>query len=351
MTGPTSINVSQDAITALSAVIRVEDAFADDVRLSFELKVSDYPLPTGLDLSCPITEINLVTNFGQSSRIYRHPDQITLEEYYDLTKNSRWVCEKDAVRPGSADYTFSLIYFYDPASLHPEQGNYTLHVDLDEVLASNAAGTKTLPKIGSYDFLLDFPKRDGLTWTEPKELSDFRTRVELTRVVVNPSFTLLDTCIQMRDNHFWRPMARLSNAEKDYFSSTYQVLSPYPFDRDTTLSSQKRCFSFSIPFQVPKNGPGQFSVGIDHITIDNSSTSDLRLKDCEMVRVNLERLHPGLRLLCTEFETRGQVQHWFVIRSTPPDMNHDEAYALVSSSFTWSVNGPWLATYTGRPSN
>lgn len=323
--------------------VRVEWAYRDGQRLGVELSVANYPLPRGFQTICPLTRLEIRSDGGESLLLYRNPEQISLDELYAISHRSRWYCNEQTQSNGLADYLFSLIYYYGEDARFERNTDLWLHVEMGEVIATNSASVMTLSNQGTLDLPLDFETSGkNLTWLPAFTLTKNDILVEIERAALNPSFALLDACIEYQDHHFWRPVAAISYQDQEFYSTELLPTFPsYPADRDAILQSARRCYSFSIPFDFPIDATTSFQIGINRVQIVNNDPGVVTMQECEAVKQRVESAHAGIKIRCHEFETRGQTQHWFEVVSHPPGMSAQEAYELVESNFTEEVVGPW----------
>lgn len=319
---------------------RIEWAYRDSQRLGLELSIANYPLPQGFQTVCPLTRLELGSDRGEMLLLYRNPEQISLDEFYALTTHSRWYCEKQTESNGLADYLFSLVYYYGENFNFEQKADTWLHMELGEVIATNSASVITLPNQGALDIPLDFePSGNNRTWLPVFSLTNNDILVEIERVALNPSFALLDACIEYQDHHFWRPIAAISYQDQVAYSKEFLPTSPpNPANRDSILQSTRRCYSFSIPVNFPLDQAASFQIGIERVQIVNDNPT---MQECDVVRQRVEAANPGLQIRCVEFEIRGQTQNWFEVLSYPSNMPAQEAYELVESGFTREVVGLW----------
>ncbi len=275
--------------------------------------------------------------------LYLNPEQVSLDEFYTISRQNHWYCAQVGGGDGFADYLFSLTHFYgDDPSLNLTQGAKLL-VDLGEVIAANSISVITLPSAGSYELPLEL--RSGmprLTWLNPGLLAASAVSVEINWVAMNPSVSWLNSCLEMQDHHFWKPRAALVYQGQETYSTEILPTYPYPFDRDTTLRSTRRCYSFSIPFTMLLDSPGPFKAGIDQVQIVNTDSGVVTTQDCATAKDTLEKSYPGLEIRCVTFQLRGESQNWFEVLSHPPAMSEQEAYTLVESAFIRTIAGPWF---------
>lgn len=324
-------------------LVRVEWAYRDDQRLGVELSIANYPLPRGFQTICPLTQLEIRSDGGESLLLYRNPEQISLGEFYAITRRSRWYCDEQTESNGLADYLLSLVYYYGEDSNFERNADTWLRIELGEVIATNSASVITLPNQGVLDIPLDFESSsNNLTWLPVTALTKNDILVEIQRVALNPSFALLDACIEYQDHHFWRPIAAISYQDQVVYSTEFLPTFPIsPADRDSILQSTRRCYSFSIPFDFSFDTMTSFQIGINRVQIENNDPGAVTMQECEAVKQQVESKHSGLKIRCYEFETRGQPQRWFEVFSRPPGMSAQEAYELVESNFTREVVGPW----------
>lgn len=322
-------------------LVRIEWAYRDNQRLGLELSIANYPLPQGFQTICPLTRLELGSDRRKILLLYRNPEQISLEEFYALTKHSRWYCEKQTESNGLANYLFSLVYYYGEDSNFERNADTWLRIELGQVIATNSASVITLPDQGVLDIPLNFePSGDNRTWFPAFSLTNHDILVEIERVALNPSFALLDACIEYQDHHFWRPLAAISYQGRVVYSKEFlPTFPPGPADRDSILQHTRRCYSFSIPFDFPLDTATSFQIGIERIQIVNDNPTR---QECDAVRQEVETANPGLQIRCIEFETMEKTtQQWFQVLSYPAGLSGQEAYELVESNFTRDVVGLW----------
>lgn len=339
--GSEPISVNGD----LQVVVRW--TYQDEDRFAVEISIEHYPLPQGFQTRCPLTQLE-VKNAGRSLLLYRNPDQMSLDEFYTISGHNRWYCAMEREGDGFADYLFSLTHFYGDETLPDLTKGSSLLVELGEVVAGNSLSVTTLPAVGTFELPLEIkPTEKNLTWLNLGSLTNKEISVQINRVVVNPSFALLDACLEYQDHHFWRPIAAISyQGQKVYsteFLPTFPTFPYYPSDRASTLQSTRRCYSLIIPFDFPVDSLASFQIGIDQLQIVNTSPGVVTMQECEAVKETVEKSYTGLKIRCYEFETNGQPQHWFEVLSHPSDISAQEAYTLVESAFTQTIFGPWYA--------
>ncbi len=324
-------------------LVRIEWTYRDAQRLAVELSVSHYPLPSGFQTICPLTQLVIKDGLNENLLLYRNPEQISLDEFYVITRHSHWYCKKQTENNGFADYLFSLTYDYGTETGFQWSKKASLSVDLGEVVATNSSSVTTLPSQGIFDFPLEFEiESKNLTWSDSAILTDNGVRVEINRVAVNPSFALLDACINYQDHHFWRPIAAILYGGQEAHSTEFIPTFPgYPFDRDSILESTRRCYALIIPFDFPLDSLSAFQIGIKQVEVMNTDAGVVTLQECEAAKEQLEKTYSGLHIRCYEFEMRGQQQHWFEVLSRPPDISTQEAYEIAESAFTQTISGPW----------
>lgn len=321
-------------------LVRIEWASRDNQRLGLEFSIANYPLPQGFQTLCPLTRLELKRK-GETLLLYRNPEQSSLDEFYALTKHSRWYCEKRTESNGLADYLFSLVYYYGENFPFEWDADIWLHIELGEVIATNSASVITLPNQEVLDIPLDFEASgNNLTWLPAFSLTKNDILVEIERVALNPSFALLDACIEYQDHHFWMPIAAISYQGRLIYSTEFlPTFPPHPADRDSILQSTRRCYSFSIPFNFPLDQATSFRIGIERVQIVNDNPTK---QECEAVRQEVEGAHPGLQIRCIEFEMMEKTtQNWFQVLAYPSGMSAQEAYKLVESGFSRDVVGLW----------
>ncbi len=322
--------------------VQIEWTYQDQSRFAMEVSIKHYPVPRGFRLRCPLTQLE-IQSADNNLLLYRNPDQIELNEFYALTQNNYWYCSKQAEGDGFADYLFSLSHFYQ-AGLAPKlNGPLSLSLELGEVRATNSVSTITLPAAGAYNIPLQFqPAAKNLTRFPSSEIEDQAVAVQIQKITVNPSVTWLDACLETQDHHLWRPTAELIYDSQEAYSTEWLPTYPFPFDRNTTLQSTHRCYSFTIPFAFPLGSASSFRAGINQVQIDNTDSGLVTMQDCESVKQTMEVLHPGLKIHCIEFKLRGEQQHWFEVISRPSDMSAEDAYTLVKSAFIRTIVGSWF---------
>ena len=324
--------------------VGMEWTYLDARRLGVELAVTNYPIPPGFQVSCPLTQLTIKDDAGRSLLLYRNPSQITLDEFYAITRYSHWYCKEQTEGNGFANYLFSLIYDYGEDAEFDWNAGPRLRVELGEVNATNSVSVTTLPNQGAFDLLLDFATRsNNLTWLPAATMDKNDVSVEIERVALNPSFALLDACLEYQDHHLWRPIAAISYQDQVFHSTEFLPTFPYPGDpRDVTLQSTRRCYSFSIPLTFPPDSTTPFQIGIDHVQIDNTDPGVVTMQECEDVKKQVESSHPGLDIRCHAYETMDQPQHWYEVIARPPELSALEAYDLVKSAFVRTIEGPWM---------
>lgn len=318
---------------------QVNWTYRDDWRLGLEFSIANYPLPRGFETLCPLTRLELKRK-GKTLLLYRNPEQIDLDEFYMLTKQSRWYCEKRTESDGLADYLFSLVYYYGESFPFKRDADLWLHMELGEVIATNSVSAITLPNQGVLDIPLNFESSgDPRTWFPALSLTQRDILVKIERVALNPSFALLDACIDYQDHHLWMPTAAISYQDWLTYSTEFlPTFPPHPTDLDSILQSTHRCYSFSIPFNFPLD-QASLRIGIERFQIVNDNPTQ---QECEAIRQEVEDAHPGLQIRCVEFETMEKTKrNWFQVLSYPSGMSAQEAYELVESSFNRDVVGAW----------
>lgn len=320
--------------------------YQDEDRFAVEISIEHYPLPQGFQTICPLTQLE-VRSAGENTLLYRNPEQSDLDEFYAITRHNRWYCTKRKEEDGFADYLFSLTHFYEDEPIPDFGKDSSLLVELGSVIASNSLSVTTLPAVGAFEFPLEIkPGEKNLTWLNFASLADKGISVQINRVVVNPSFALLDACLEYPDHHFWRPIAAVSYQGQEVYSTEFLPTFPYfpyyPSDR-VSIESTRRCYSLIIPFDFPVDSLASFQIGIDQLQIVNTSPGVVTMQECEAVKATVEKSYMGLKIHCYEFESHGQLQHWFEVLSHPPDISAQEAYTLVESAFTQTIFGPWYA--------
>ncbi len=323
--------------------VEIEWTYQDAQRFGVEFSITNYPIPQGFQTNCPLTQLEIKNDSGQNLLLYKNPEQISLDEFYALTRNSRWLCKKQSESDGIAEYLFSLTYYYgNETGLQWNEKN-TLSVEMGEVIATNSGSMITLPGQGTLYLPLDFETANkNMTWSLPSSMTSNGIMVEIDRVAMNPSFALLDVCIEYQDHHFWRPVAVVLYQGQEVYSTEFIPTFPrYPFNRDTILKSTRRCYSLSIPFNFPLDSLSSFQIGIKQVDVVNTDAGVVTMQECETVKEQLEKTYTGLKIQCYEFEIRGQQQHWFEILSPPPGISTQDAYKLVESAFTQAIPGPW----------
>lgn len=348
---PNSMNDADTPVTSGSGpapangtpLARIEWTYRDAQRFAVELSVTNYPLPQGFQIICPLTQLEVESDAGKSLLLYRNPEQSSLDEFYVITRHSHWYCKEQTESDGLADFLFSLIYYYEEDTEFDWNAVPRLRVELGEVIATNSVSVLALPNQGTLDLPLDFGARSkNLTWLPATTLTKNNILVGIERVALNPSFALLDACIEYQDHHFWRPVAALLYQDQVFYSTEFLPTFPSnPSDRDSILRSTRRCYSFSIPLDFPVDMITSFQVGINRVQIVNDDPGTVTMQECEAVKRHVEAAHSGLKIRCYEFETRGQQQHWFEILSSPPGVSTQDAYELVESAFTQAIAGPW----------
>lgn len=321
--------------------VEVRWTYKDDYRFAVEISIENYPVPQGFQTRCPLTQLE-VKKERKTLLLYRNPEQITLDEFYTLSQKSNWYCSSQRTGHGSVDYVFSLSYFYTTnESVFDFSEDCVLSLELGEVFATNSTSAITLPGLGIFQLPIEI--KDGekrLTWLSSIKITDKGITVQIERVAVSPSFTLLDTCLEYQDHHFWSPRARLVYQDLSAYSTEWLPTYPYPFDRDTTLGSTRRCYTFIIPLIFPFDSLSSFHIGIDQVQIINDAGT-IKRAECEAIKSSMEKLYPGLQIECNTFEIHGETQNWFQIHSSPDSFSEEEAYKLVESAFQQSFTGPW----------
>jgi len=325
--------------------VKVTWTYRDTQRFAVELSVTHYPLPRGFQTTCPLTQLEIKGGAGESLLLYRNSKQTNLDEFYAMTQHSRWFCKKQTESDGFVDYLFSLTYYYEDETNLQWDENYTLSIEPGEVIATNSISVATLPSQGTFDLPLDFETGSkNLTWLNSAALTNNGILVEVKRVAVNPSFALLDACIEYQDHHLWRPVAAVLYQGQEAYSTEFILTFPFnPSLRDTILESTRRCYSLIIPFDFPLDSPSTFQIGIKQVEIVNTDPGMVTMQECEAVKATVEKSYAGLKIRCWEFESHGQPQHWFEVLSHPSDISAQEAYTLVESAFTQTIFGPWYA--------
>jgi len=322
--------------------VEIEWTYQDQDRFAIEVFVKNYPLPPDFQLLCPITQLE-VSDVGENQLLYRNPDQINLDEFYALARNNRWYCTKQADGDGFADYLFSLSHFYEAGSVPGFGAEPTIRLELGEVAATNSVSVRTLPALGVFDLPLQIqPSAENLSWLTSGKIAAKGITVLIQQILVNPSVTWLDACLDYDDHHLWRPTAELVYQGQRAHSIEWLGTFPlHPADRGTILQSTHRCYSFSIPFTFPLDSPAPFQIGIGQVQIDNTDPGVVTMQECEAVKDAVESSHLGLEIRCYAYETRGQPQHWFEVVARPPELSTLAAYDLVESAFVRTIEGSW----------
>lgn len=321
--------------------VEVRWTYQDEYRFAVEISIENYPIPQGFQTRCPLTQLE-VKNERKDLLLYRNPEQINLDEFYALSQKSNWYCSSQRTGNGSVDYVFSLSYFYTTnESVFDFSEDWVLSLELGEVFATNSTSVIALPDLGTFQLPIEIKAGEKrLTWLSSSKITDKGITAQIERVAVSPSFTLMDACLEYQDHHFWSPRARLVYQDQSAYSTEWLPTYPYPFDRDTTLGSTRRCYTFFIPFIFPFDSLSNFHIGIDQVQIMNNAGT-IKRAECEAIKASMEKLYPSLQIECNTFEINGETQNWFQIHSRPDNFSEEKAYKLVESAFQQSVTGLW----------
>lgn len=335
----------------LKAVVKW--SYQDKDRFGVEISIEDYPVPLGFHTSCPLTQLE-VESAGKSLLLYKHPDQIDLDEFYAISAHNRWNCVLEKEDDGFADYLFSLTHFYKDTTLPDGADNFvdevlpdlvegfTLVADFGEVNAvTGSQAVITLPSKGIYKLPLRItPSTDNLTWFNFSSVTTNGISVQINRVALNPSAAWVNACLTYQDHHNWIPKAELENQGHTVYSVDFLPTYP-PFPSDVYQSDQ-RCYSFSISINKPIDITVPFQVGISQVIIDNTNPGIVTAQECEFVKDTIEKSNSEIEIICWEYETHGEKQIWFQMVKHPSNMTAEEAYIYVEDYFRQTIYGPWL---------
>ncbi len=316
--------------------------YTDSRRLGLELLLPNYPLPPGFETLCPFTAVDLVQG-EKLYPLYRNPEQISLDEFYELTRHLRWYCSQEQRQEDHADYRLSLTFFFDETASMASEGFGNLRVALGQVIATNQVSAITLLDRGEFSLPFSWTVSDShLTWENQPALQAKGFIVTLQRLFVNPSVSWLDACLTYADHHFWEPVARLEINGHSARSLTWWLLTPFnPPDRATIQQSTHRCFAFTIPFNLPDEAWEELQIGIEQVRIDRDDSLTLTESECQMAAEAVMRQVKDTHIRCIEFERNGERHHWFEVVSYPDNRSREEIYQAMVSMLNESIVGNW----------
>lgn len=318
-------------------------SYTDDWRLGLEIRVRDYPLPAGFETRCPFTRVELLQN-GRAFPLYRNPEQIGLDEFYDLTRQRRWYCFQERRGTEHADYLLSLTFFDKPLHFvsHPQ---ITLYVELGEVIATatDQSAVITLPAQGKTTLSFSPGAHHSLlTWGQSAPVQSAGLTATVERVFINPSVTWLDACLEYTDHHTWQPTARLDVGDQTARSVEWWLLFPFnPEHAETILQSTRRCFGFIIPFAYESSSLSTLRIGIEQVQIERADSYTLSLPECEAAAQQVERDYPGTKIRCREFFIGGKRHGWFEVVEHAPGITSEEGYQAMLSVLTLTLSEGW----------
>jgi len=317
-------------------------SYADSRRLGLELLLRNYPLPPGFETLCPFTAVDLVQG-EQAYPLYRNPEQISLDEFYDRTRHFRWYCFQEQRRNADADYRLSLTFFPDETAPLASEGFGNLRIALGQVTATNQVSAITLPDQGEFSLPFAWVASDShLTWESQPALQAKGFIVTLQRLFVNPSVSWLDACLTYADHHSWEPVAHLEINGHSARSLTWWLLTPFnPPDAETILQSTSRCFAFTIPFHLPGEEWEKLQVGVEQVRIERDDSLTLTDSECRTAAETVMRQIKETHIQCIEFERNGKRHHWFEIVAYPGERSREEIYQAMLSLLSKSIVGNW----------
>lgn len=346
---PTSLLGSSDPdIDAEGVTPRVEIQwmYEDEHRLALELVVNDYTLPDGFSIACPVTHIEFEGIGDEIYPVYISADLTTLEDFYDVTQNSRWFCTKNARQNSNGSYKFSFMYFYNKPNQTMRKYSQ-VKIELGKVYATNDATQVILSSRGKYSFtLMPDSEKQKLTWVTPTRLTDDNVTVQIERTAVNPSFASLDACIEYHDRHYWRPRAGLIYDGQIIYSVEYMPTYPFPYDLDTTINSYRRCYAFTIPYIFPVKALKTLEIGVSDFDILLNDSNIMSMDECNDVKGKLSFLHPNIKIRCFSFELHNREQTWYEITEFPKLMPREKVYEILEKMFVHTKSGPWYINVT-----
>lgn len=351
-----TLDISQATSLSITELdLEIIWVYRDPDRLGIEILVKNYPLPEQATLHCPFTRVDINTS-GNSALLYKHPDQISLDEFYSVSRHNAWLCQLKQHKDGFADYQLSLTHFNEDRSLPDGSNNFqkdslpyvsdssTILIELGQVNALlGPQSVVSLPSLGSFLIDINFTETsEKLTWQKSQQIVSENIVIQVNRVALNPSVAWINSCIEMEDPHRWIPQANVTALGFSFTSTEYLITYPeYPFP--TSLGNQ-RCFFFTIPFSYSNSSQlTDLQIGITQVTIDNTDSGRIRMDECKAVREEIEVLN-DIQITCVEFEIHGETHHWFQIDSFPESMTNQDAYELVKKAFTKTLIGPWSFT-------
>ena len=330
----------QQTQTIDETTIQLLWAYRDDQRVSFEYQVLNYPLPDGYTTICPVTEVKLNIENQETMTIYKIIDRIGLDEIYSLFEKNRSECY--SIQNSPNNFIIHHTTFLDTTENITDTTPFLLNISLGEIVANTDTDRIKQTGLGNVQFTLELPLSNGLTFTPQEIQPNEEMQVSLQEVVISPSITGTELCVEMDNIYHWKPQACLTHGDVTDCTSTYMLMDVLPSREGTQENENKKCYWFNIPhhfFDVPAESV--FQVGIQKVAVVNDSKT-ITTQDCEAVQAKVQSEHPGLTIQCMEFTTHGNVEHWFQIMSTPVDMDQHEAYTMVENSFTIEVPGPGL---------
>ena len=328
----------QQIQTIDETTIQILWAYRDDQRVSVEYQVLNYPAPDGYHALCPVTKADIHLVDHGDFTIFKPSYSMKLDELYTLFENNRSECWAFPDNP--KNFFITHTFFID--TMEPLTEPIVLNLELGSIFANAQTSQITLPALGNVQFTLELPLSDGLSFTPQEIQQNDEMQVSLQEVIISPSITGTELCVEMDNIYHWKPQACLTHGDVTDCTSTYMRMDVLPSREGTQENENKKCYWFNIPhhfFDVPAESV--FQVGIQKVDVVNDSKT-ITTQDCEAVQAKVQSEHPGLTIQCIELITHGNVEHWFQIMSTPADMDHLEAYTLVEDSFTRVVPGPGL---------
>lgn len=315
------ISLESNVIDSNEPTVNMIWSYADAHRttISFELSKRETGIDGLIDCQSIVVSIDNANNL-----VERYIGQNVCE----LFDNERFLVTttfNNKGRPSSNNETIQVSFDFSKLRWIP---NTTFN-------GQNITPIEKIENFGFHTELVTLLKDIGdLSFVGDSSIEDNSVKLTLSRIYVNPTFTQVNSCIDLPDNRDWIPDASLVGIDGKEIRYSYWILLDYK--NPQVQNGTSRCYEFFFRGNFFKDAYGKnlrFVLSEIKTSLPDNFADLSRFLDLNKPILQNKGIDYHLQ--------RGEQSHEIVIDDKPSHLTVDEALALVLDSMIDKVSGKW----------
>jgi len=317
-------------------------AYADTTRIGIEFRITEFTIPDGYQIFCPVASDTLKDNSGRDYGKYL---------WGGWGGNDPWLDKMtfDCHQEGK-DYVITQNYYnVQPSAQQTLDLTSTVTLGGFDSFNNNDGTKSSVPEVGPFTFNFSIPVGGSLTIDPHQSASKNEVTVTLDRLAINPTFTDVFYSISYNNHGGWNPDLKITWQGNSYAPLNDIKWRTEAYDPNGMTTSREDGFkterwfrqSIKLPYTTSPDGasPQSMAIVLSQITIN--AMDNPTQEDCAQALKAAQQVNPGIDFTCNIENSPNGLSFGITVNKIPDGMTEQDVSKLANDGFRRVVEGPW----------